>query len=156
MSRRSGATLVALAAVAASASVVAAATLLARSGPSPSVRIGEDIFNQGTGPSGRSIERSGGILGLTAGGCASCHGSNGHGLPSLVRAPDITYANLTDPRGMRLSDGSRGLSFTDQAIRRAVTAGIDPRGMTLSTAMPRWRLTAQEWAGLLAYLKTLK
>ena len=158
MSRRTGGAFVVLAAVAAAASVATAAMLLLRSGPGPSLLIGEEIFAQGIGPSGQAIERSGGLMGLAAGGCASCHGSNGRGgrgLSALVRAPDITYTNLTDPRGMLLPNGRRGPSLTDQTIRLAVTDGTGPRGRTLSPAMPRWRLTGTEWAGLLAYLKTL-
>jgi Cytochrome c len=36
-----------------------------------------------------------------------------------------------------------------------VTEGIDPEGNKLAQPMPQWQLTDQEWAALLAYLKTL-
>lgn len=155
MALHRGVALVLAAAIAASASVAGAATLIVRSTPSPSLWLGEEIFTRGIGPSGEPIARTGGIVGLVVGGCASCHGSNGRGRRSLG-APNITYINLTDPRGMLLPDGRHGPSFTDQTIRRATAAGVGPRGATLAPAMPRWRLTGQEWAGLLAYLKTLK
>jgi cytochrome c1 len=91
-----------------------------------------------------------------AAGCASCHGLDGHGrVTQTFTAPDITYANLTDPAGMLQPDGSRGPTYTDAAIRKAVTQGIDPEGSKLAQPMPQWQLTDQEWADLLAYLKTL-
>jgi cytochrome c len=57
-------------------------------------------------------------------GCAGCHGADGHGLRTMMSTtPDITYPNLTDPSGMREPDGSRGPTFTDELIRRAVVEG---------------------------------
>jgi cytochrome c oxidase subunit 2 len=156
MARHWEAAVVLLAAIAASASVATAATILVRSSPGPSLSLGEEIFTRGIGPDGQPIAHTGGVLGVVVGGCASCHGSNGHGLLSLGIVPNITYANLTNPRGMLRPDGRRGPAFIDQTIRRAITAGVDPGGVALTPAMPRWRLTGQEWAGLLAYLKTLK
>ena len=52
-------------------------------------------------------------------------------------------------------DGARGPTYTDATIRRAVTTGVDPQGSQLAWPMPQWQLTDQEWADLLAYLKTL-
>jgi hypothetical protein len=37
-----------------------------------------------------------------------------------------------------------------------VTTGIDPTGDHLAAPMPQRRLTNQQWADLLAYLKTLQ
>lgn len=52
-------------------------------------------------------------------------------------------------------DGTRGPTCTDATLRCAVMTGIDPEGSRLAWPMPQWQLTSQEWAGLLAYLKTL-
>ncbi len=133
------------------------------------VALGEAIFQSGLGPDGAPISRSasqggGGMAGggMMAGGmmqlsCASCHGSDGHGLSTQqFTAPNITYANLTDPEGMLMPDGSRDVTYTDATLRRAVTTGIDPSGSRLDWPMPQWRLTDQEWSGLLAYLRTLQ
>jgi mono/diheme cytochrome c family protein len=94
--------------------------------------------------------------GMMGGGCADCHGTDGRGrtLPSFI-APDITYANLADPRGMLAPDGTRGPTYTDAGIHEAVTQGIDPTGAHLASPMPQWQLTDQEWAALLDFLKTL-
>ena len=100
----------------------------------------------------------GGMMGggMMDSGCASCHGTDGRGLTTQrFTSPDITYANLTDPKGMLAPDGTRGPTYTDATLRRAVTTGIDPEGSHLDWPMPQWQLTDQEWNGLLAYLKTL-
>jgi hypothetical protein len=73
----------------------------------------------------------------------------------MFTTPNITYSNLTDPAGMLEPDGSRGPTFTDELIRRAVVEGVDADGETLSTAMPRWQLSDQDWDDLLLFLKTL-
>jgi mono/diheme cytochrome c family protein len=152
MARHSAATIGVVAIVAATASLGAAATLLLRTGPSLSLSIGEAIFAHGTGTSGMPVPRSGGI----AGGCSTCHGSDGRGLhTAFASGPDIAYANLTDPRGLQLPNGKRGPSYTDRTLRRAIVSGMTPSGQVLSPAMPRWRLNGQEWIGLLDFLKTL-
>ena len=57
---------------------------------------------------------------------------------------------------MREVDGYRGHAYTDPLIRRAVIEGTGADGDPLSSAMPRWHLTDQEWTDLLAYLQTLQ
>ncbi len=118
---------------------------------------GERIYTDGIGPDGRRIDRIGGLAMPMAGdGCAACHGADGRGTSTMmVTAPDITYGNLTDPTGMAEPDGSHGPVYTDPLIRRAVIAGVGADGGELSRTMPRWQLTDQAWADLLAYLKTL-
>ena len=135
-------------------------------GTSPAA-IGEAVFQSGVGPDGapvpRTVSQGGGMMGggmmgggMMSSGCASCHGADGHGLATQqFTSPNITYANLTDPKGMLAPDGTRGPTYTDATLHRAVTAGIDPEGSHLAWPMPQWQLTTQEWDGLLAYLKTL-
>lgn len=132
-----------------------------------SVSRGEVIFQTGRAASGAVIPRDGsaagggmmggGMGGMMGGGCATCHGSDGRGRTTAAfTAPDITYANLTDPQGMLMPDGSRGPTYSDAAIRTAVIAGVDPSGAHLEAPMPQWQLTDQQWADLLSYLKTLQ
>lgn len=119
---------------------------------------GPRIFNEGVGPDGQPVPRSGGVSMPMMGGsgCAACHGTNGRGERTMMlTTPDITYANLTDPAGMIETDGSHGMVYTDALIRRAITQGIGADGDALSTAMPRWQLSDAAWQDLLAYLKTL-
>jgi mono/diheme cytochrome c family protein len=116
---------------------------------------GERIFLYGLAADGRPVPRSGGMM--MRSGCAGCHGRDGRGRTTrMYSAPDVTYGNLTDPLGMREPDGTRGSVFTDEAIRAAVIEGVGPGGDRLSWPMPRWNLTDDQWADLLAYLKTLR
>jgi mono/diheme cytochrome c family protein len=95
--------------------------------------------------------------GMMAGGCATCHGADGHGRTTpTFTSPNVTYGNLTDPQGMLMPDGTRGPTYSDAGIMKAVTQGLDPEGSHLAAPMPRWQLTISEWTDLLAYLKTLK
>lgn len=117
---------------------------------------GEWIFRTGTDlTTGQPIPRTGGMMMAT--GCAACHGTNGQGLrtPMFV-SPNVAYRNLTDPAGMLEPDGSRGPTYTEAQIKRAITQGIDAEGQPLAWPMPRWQMTDQEMNDLLAYLKTLQ
>ncbi|MBI3782864.1 MAG: c-type cytochrome [Deltaproteobacteria bacterium] len=121
------------------------------------VAAGRRIFTSGIGTDGRPIARTGGYsMMMMVSGCAGCHGFDGHGLHTMMfTAPNVTYSNLTDPSGMREPDGSRGPTYTDDEIRRAVVQGIDPENQTLATTMPRWQMSDQDWNDLLLFLKTL-
>ena len=140
-------------------------TAVGPSGTGSSVSRGEIIFQTGHDASGALIPRSGSTIGggMMGGGgmmrvaCASCHGSDGRGRATMMfTAPDITYGNLTDPKGMLQPDGTRGPTYTDTSLRTAVTAGVDPTGAHLAAPMPQWQLTDQQWVDLLAYLRTLR
>jgi cytochrome c2 len=121
------------------------------------VALGQRIFMSGVGVDGQPLSRTGGSGMMMVSGCASCHGVDGHGLRTMMfTTPNITYANLTDPAGMLDPDGSRGPTYTDDLIRRAVTQGFDAAGDPLSTAMPHWQLADQDWNDLLQFLKTLQ
>jgi hypothetical protein len=39
-------------------------------------------------------------------------------------------------------------------LRRAITDGVDPAGERLDPAMPRWSMSGEDMADLIAYLKT--
>ncbi len=124
--------------------------------PTDPVALGQRIFDTGIGTNGQPIVRTGGYGMMMSSGCASCHGYDGLGRTMMMfRTPNITYANLTDPSGMLDADGTRGPTYTDDLIRRAVTQGLDVDGSALSTIMPRWQLGDQDWADLLLFLKAL-
>lgn len=124
--------------------------------PSDPLALGQRIFDTGVGTSGAPIPRTGGVGMMGTSGCAACHGYDGLGRTTMMfAAPDITYANLTDPAGMVAPDGTRGTTYTDDLILRAVTQGIDADGAALSSVMPHWQLSDEDWADLLLYLKSL-
>jgi cytochrome c oxidase subunit 2 len=152
--------LIALLAFAVAALVAMLVVIVAGCGSSSSstaegLPAGERIFRYGLDRSGQPIPGTGGMMGGRS-GCADCHGRDGGGRTNdMFTAPDITYANLTDPKGMIEPDGARGHTYTDAEIRTAVTTGINPAGEQLSWPMPQWNLTDVEWTDLLSYLKTL-
>ncbi len=124
--------------------------------PTDPLALGQRIFETGIGTNGQPIPRTGGYGMMGNSGCASCHGYDGLGRTMMMfTTPNITYANLTDPAGMLDPDGTRGPTYTDDLIRRAVTQGIDAPGSALSTIMPRWQLSDEDWADLLLFLKSL-
>jgi cytochrome c oxidase subunit 2 len=45
--------------------------------------------------------------------------------------------------------------YTDEAIRRAITEGVEPDGEPLESPMPRWSMSDDDLGGLLEFLKTL-
>lgn len=162
-----------VAAIALVVAVVAVAVVLVlgtqRHESGSAVSRGEIIFQTGQDANGVPIPRigsqyGGGMMGGGVSGngmmgttCATCHGADGHGRStSTFTAPNITYVNLTDPKGMLMPDGTRGPAYTAAGIQRAVTQGLDSSGQQLSPIMPRWQLTQTEWTALLAYLKTLR
>lgn len=159
--RRRSLTVAAISAAVAVAALVALVLLLATQGPSfrstDDLSAGELIFRTGTDPSGEPIGTIGGLGGMMVDrGCAGCHGSDGRGRAThMFTAPDITYGNFTDPRGMLEPDGTRHETFTDEDIKRAVIDGLDPDGEELDWIMPRWQLSDGQWRELLDYLKTL-
>jgi len=166
LARRGNLTIVvsALAVAGVAAAVIVVLALHGSQAPSQtSVTAGQVIYRAGTF-NGQPISRTGGPAGGMMGGgmmgaasCTSCHGMNGQGKTNATfTAPNTTYSNLTDPKGMLAPDGSRGPTYTDATLRRAVSTGIDPTGDHLAAPMPQWQLTSQEWADLFAYLKTLQ
>ena len=117
---------------------------------------GEQIYFTGVSRRTGPIAFSGGPIWLSAhgGGCVSCHGPQGRGgvpVMMLDKVPtDITYAHLSEPH----QDGDHK-PYTDDLIKRAVTQGVDSNGERLDPYMPRWQMSDQDFADLLAYLKTL-
>lgn len=88
--------------------------------------------------------------------CASCHGDDGRGRPEGGLSPsDITWAALTRPWGGERRSGRRHPSYDERMVKRAITMGLDPAGNQLHMAMPRYRLTLDEAAALVSYMKRL-
>ncbi|MCJ7683105.1 MAG: cytochrome c [Desulfobacteraceae bacterium] len=80
--------------------------------------------------------------------CASCHGPNGQGgkhsmgMMQEMDAEDIRWSVLQP-------------EFDAEKFQLAVTKGQDPDGTQLSTDMPRWNISDEDLADLIAFLKTL-
>ena len=113
-----------------------------------SASAGAQIFTQAQTSSG-PLQFSGGMpQSVGNGACANCHGSHAQG----SFGPAITYAILTGKA--KASRQPRFVFAHDSQIYAAVTAGTAPDGTQLRPGMPRFKLTAGEFADILAYLKT--
>lgn len=125
---------------------------------SPSEKRGKQIYVQGTSPSGKEIlaylgESSMEIPGSTM-ACANCHALDGQGKPEGGIAPsNITQEALTKPYGTTHSDGRKHPPYTERGLELAITRGVDPAGNKLLNVMPRYVMTKEDLADLLAYLK---
>jgi cytochrome c553 len=80
--------------------------------------------------------------------CASCHGPDGQGgkhrmgMMQVMDAKDIRWSVLQP-------------EFDAENFQLSVVKGQDPDGTQLSTDMPRWNISDEDMADLIAFLKTL-
>jgi ABC-type branched-subunit amino acid transport system substrate-binding protein len=125
-----------------------------RRGLTPQERRGKAIYLRGESPSGREIEAAVSDVAVPASTvtCAGCHGLRGEGKTEAgITAGALTWPHLltshTHPTGR-----THG-AFDEASFARAVTAGVDPAGNRLAAAMPRFRMSAEDMADLLAYLR---
>ena len=124
-----------------------------------SERRGKEIYLRGTSPSGREIMARIGELDLPASGfsCGGCHGIKGEGKSEGgVTAGNVTWSNLVKPYGHTHPTGRKHGPFGESAFIRAVVNGVDPEGNELLVAMPRYKLSAEDMADLIAYLKRIE
>jgi hypothetical protein len=115
---------------------------------------GERIYFTSTSDRGTRITYTGGPSSsgwMMMGGqltSASCHGPDGRGgvhsmgMMQTMNAPDIRWSTLED-------------EFTADAFKLAVVDGKDPDGSTMSSDMPRWKMSDGDISDLIEYLKTL-
>lgn len=85
--------------------------------------------------------------------CANCHGLDGRGKPEGGLSPsDITSDSLTKPYGITHPDGRKHPAYTERAFATAITRGLDPAGNRLLNVMPRYSMSREDLADLIAYL----
>jgi len=116
---------------------------------------GKQIYTTGKSPSGKEIIAvvSGADVSGSALPCASCHGADGRGRPEGgVRPANVTWDLLTtELKG----NGRARPAYDERKLRRAITMGLDPAGAKLHAAMPRYRMSSEDIASLIAYLRHL-
>jgi len=102
------------------------------------------------------VGRSGASVPATVVPCVNCHGYDGRGRPERgVVPPVILWEELAKNYGHVHQDGRRHGPFDTRSFRRALVDGLDPAGNTLDATMPRYDLTPDDIADLVAYLKRL-
>jgi mono/diheme cytochrome c family protein len=124
----------------------------------PSERRGKQIYLRTTSPSAREITAKIGELDVPGSSvtCAGCHGTRGEGkTEGGVTAGSLTWANLVGPNGHTHPAGRRHEPFNEASFIRAVVNGVDPAGNALLAAMPRYDLSREDSADLIAYLKRI-
>ncbi|MDY7092706.1 MAG: ABC transporter substrate-binding protein [Acidobacteriota bacterium] len=127
---------------------------------------GRSIYHQGVTAEGGTIDAAFGDQGFVVEAsvlpCASCHGRDGKGKPEGGVSPsNLTWHSLTHPRGARGGAGTNrgGRShppYDERSVVKAITMGLDPAGNELDSTMPRYRLSHQDAADLVAYLRQLE
>lgn len=88
--------------------------------------------------------------------CADCHGEDGKGgrvtiMMDTFEAPDITWPELTGEH----PGEEEHPPYTEETLKRAITAGINPAGERLDAVMPRWEMSDSDLLDLIEYLMTL-
>lgn len=123
----------------------------------PQERRGRALYTRGATESGREIAATIGESGAPAStvACAACHGARGEGgkTEDGFAAGNITWTHLIKPGGHKHPNGRRHAQFDEKSFARAVAEGFDPDDNELLVAMPRYTLTRDEMADLVAYLK---
>lgn len=121
---------------------------------------GRAIYRTGVSPAGTEISavlsENGIDMPAAAFPCAGCHGRDGRGRPEGGLSPsDLRWASLTKPYGVTHPGGRKHPAYDDRSLKRAIAMGIDAGGNKLHVAMPRFRMTQEDMAALLAYMKRL-
>jgi ABC-type branched-subunit amino acid transport system substrate-binding protein len=88
--------------------------------------------------------------------CVSCHGHDGRGKPEAGIFPsNIRWSELAKPYSLTTQSGRKRPPYSERLLIRAVTMGLDAGGNRLQPTMPRYHLSHQQAADLVAYLKQL-
>lgn len=140
------------------------ALALAAEEPSPSERSaaisrGRQIYLTGVPVNGTPLTASVGDPAMDVPAsilkCSNCHGSDGRGkpeggvTPANIRWEELTKASTSGPAARRR------IAYSGKLLVRAIALGIDASGNRLDPAMPRYRLTLEQAADLVAYLEVL-
>jgi hypothetical protein len=136
--------------------LVLAPSLATAGQPAEAAVRGKRIYVEGQGRAPITARLAG--PGLTAPGsafpCVSCHLDAGRGArEGGVRAADVTNATLTKEFPGPRPSGRAHEPYTDETLKRAITAGLDPAGNVLHEAHPRYAMAAEDLDDVIAYLK---
>jgi ABC-type branched-subunit amino acid transport system substrate-binding protein len=131
---------------------------------------GRQIYRQGTSPSGGMITARLGTASSnpTSAGrnrddisasvlpCVNCHRADGRGRREGGVVPsNITWTEITKPYGVVHATGRTHPPYTTASLAIAITRGIDPAGNALNAVMPRYKMSREDLAVLIAYLQRL-
>jgi ABC-type branched-subunit amino acid transport system substrate-binding protein len=87
--------------------------------------------------------------------CSNCHGLRGEGIrEGGVQPAPIDWASLARPHTSALTRRERA-PYNDATLARSISDAVDPAGTRLHQAMPRYKMTREQMADLVAFLKQL-
>jgi ABC-type branched-subunit amino acid transport system substrate-binding protein len=87
--------------------------------------------------------------------CANCHGITGEGTEEGgLQSPPIGWQALTTSQTSQLTRRERP-PYREETIVRAIRSGLDSTGVPLHPGMPRFNMTDQQAADLIAFMKKL-
>lgn len=120
---------------------------------------GKQIFQNGEGGPQNEITAvigaSGSEMPATAFPCANCHGLTGEGTKEGgLQPPPVTWRALTTPHRSDLTGHNRS-PYDETTVARAIREGWDASGQPLHPGMPHFKLTLEQMADLISYLKVL-
>ena len=124
----------------------------------PREKRGKEIYLNGEGDGGVILAAlGGGDLEVPAGSfpCSNCHGVRGEGSrEGGIQPPRLDWRSLSSASESQLTRNSRG-AYTETSLARAISLGVDANGARLHPGMPRYKMTAAQMGGLIAYLKKI-
>ena len=125
----------------------------------PQEKKGKAFYLRGESASGQEITAMMGEVDVPATTltCAGCHGNRGEGrTEGGVTAGNLSWSYLTKPYGHTDEGARKHAAFSEASFVRSLTAGVDPAGNKLAVAMPTYRMTQEDMANLIAYLKRIE
>jgi len=127
----------------------------------PEEQRGRQIYHEGSSPDGPPISAFVGRSGVKVPAgvltCASCHGADGLGRPEGgVEPSNVTWGHLATSYGHRHNNGRRHDAFDEITLGAAIVGQVDPAGNALDPAMPRYEMSAEDLAALIAYMMRLE
>jgi ABC-type branched-subunit amino acid transport system substrate-binding protein len=125
----------------------------------PQERRGKALYMRGESPSGKEITAMLGDFDVPAStlNCAGCHGLRGEGkTEGGVTAGNLTWSNMIKSYGHTHPSGRKHGAFDEKLFTRALVQGVDPAGNELAKAMPRYQMSPEDIADLIAYLKRIE
>ena len=88
--------------------------------------------------------------------CKNCHGADGRGADDYTGVAPLNinwYAMALS--GAHQHSKRNHEAFDEQSVARSITDGVDPDGNSLDVSMPRYNISADDMADLIAYLKVM-
>ena len=125
---------------------------------SPAEKRGKLIYLKGESAGGeiKAILGSGDLeLSASAFPCANCHGLKGEGSSEGgLQPPPLVWSKLASAGQSALTRLDRG-PYDETKLARAIAHGVNSNGGKLHPGMPHYKMTGEQMADLIAYLKKI-